>query len=192
MAVVNQLATNLAPLTHPQTAGQVTGQNMEKIQRLITITNGDSIDSIYLLGQLPDTAVVDDIVFEGPASTLTGANDSDVGLYDMNAAAKVTGTGQPDFYGDGIDLTSAGTAGGSNGGATWKGCTNRAPAGVFATGALQIINEQVWQDAGDAEGPQPASGKTLKGAKYQLGLKLQAAATATATFLVTVTYRKTP
>jgi hypothetical protein len=184
MAIVNQLSTNAVPILHPQTAGQLTGQNVEKIQRLITITNGNTGPSLFLLGELTDTAVVDSIIIEGPAATLTGANDNDIGLYDMNGVVK-----NGNCYGDAIDLTSAGTAGGDNGGVTWKGCNNRAPAGVFTA---TTINQQVWQDAGDVEGPFPAVGSTLKLSKYQLGLLMNASATATAIFLITTFYRKTP
>lgn len=181
MAVVNTLSTNAAPLTHPQTAAAVTGQRTERIRRNIAITSGDSIGSTYLIGQIPDTAIVDSIDIEG--NTITGITSADVGLYDMNGVVK---TGAGNFYASALNLTSsAGLGTGDLGLPTRKATANRAQS---------TINDQVWMNAGDVEGPLgvPIAGSTLKGSKYQIGLLLNAAATATGTLTVSVNYRRTP
>lgn len=178
MAVQNYLSTAAAPFTHPLSAEQTTGQRVKRVRTLITVANGDSIGSIYFLGMVPDQAVVSKITIEGAA--IAGLTDCDVGLFDKSGNAKVTGTGSADYYADGLDLHTSSGVTGEFGQPIWQGGNNR---------AVSKATQRVWQDAGDAEGPFPASGSTIKDTKYQIGMTINAAATAGGTLVATIDYQ---
>ncbi|MDE1971098.1 MAG: hypothetical protein KGI50_06025 [Patescibacteria group bacterium] len=180
MAVKNTLVTSANPLSHPQTAAQISGQRVKKIRSVVSIANGDSIGSIYLLGMVPDSATVIAVTLEG--ATTSGLTDCDIGLFDAQGNAKLTGTGFADFYADGLNLSSStGLPTGDFGNPVWR-AGSRAESGGVPT-------QEVWQDAGDAVGPYPAAGSTIKGDKYQIGLTLNAAATAAGTYVATIEYQ---
>ena len=178
MTVQNYLSTTANPFTHPQTAEQVTGQRTKKIRTLVSVANGDGIGSIYFLGMVPDEAVVNKITLEG--GTIAGLTDCDIGLFDKNGNAKVTGTGMADFYADGLNLSAAPSGTGDFGQGLWNGMSNR---------AVSTACDRVWQNAGDVEGPFPASGSTIKSSKYQIGLTINAAASAAGTLVATIEYQ---
>ncbi|MDE2105617.1 MAG: hypothetical protein KGL39_50790 [Patescibacteria group bacterium] len=175
MAVVNTLSTNAAPLTHPQTAGQLTGQRTKKVTSLITTTAADSAGSTYLICQLPANAVVDNINLH--CADIASMNDNDVGLYDMNGVVKVG-----NYFGDALDLSQHAS-----------GCGTAKYASTFNhLGMSNVVastaEDNVWKNAGDVEGPYPASGSTIFQSKYQLGLLANAGPTAAVTIVCEVEY----
>jgi len=179
MAVQNYLSTSSSPFTHPQTAASTTGQRIKRVRSIISIANGDSAGSIYFVAEVPDTAMFDKIWLEG--ATTSGLSDVDVGLFDNNGNAKVTGTGSADYYADGLNLTSStGLPTGDFNNPVWNAHINVASSKA---------NQEVYQDAGDVVGPYPATGSTIKSSKYQIGMTINTAATAAGTYVATVEYR---
>ena len=180
MAVVNTLSTTSTPITHPQTADNMTGQRPKQVRQKIAITNGDSIGSVYLIGQVPDNAVIINITLD--AATIAGISACDIGLYDMAGNAKITTT-YSDFYASGLDLTS------SSGLAAGK-FTNTFQRNAATNRAAPVATDPVWKNAGDSEGPAGTvvSGTTIKGPKYQVGLSLRSAATASGTVIADISY----
>lgn len=177
MSVVITLNTNTSSLQHPQSAFNTTGQRTKQIKRMFTITNGDSIGSSYLLGELPDTAIVDNIVIDGP--TTAGVTSADVSLFDSKGVVKAVA-----YYGAALNLSSSAGTATSTYASSFKWMAHNAVT-------VANSNNQVWQDAGDVEGPYPASGAVIKDTKYQIGLVLNAAATATGTYVATINYIST-
>ncbi len=175
MAVVNTLNTSAAPLAHPQDAGQVTGQRTKKITRVVAVTSGDSANSIYLLGEVPDNAVIDDINLH--CADIATMNDCDIGIYDMNGAVKVG-----NYYADALDLTGHASGVGT---AKYASTFNHL---AMSNVAASTAADPVWKNAGDVEGPYPASGSTIKGAKYQIGLLSVAGAGASIDIVAEIWY----
>jgi hypothetical protein len=175
MAVVNTLSTTAAPLAHPQNAGQVTGQRTKLIRTIVSIANGDSIGSSYLLGQVPDTAVVKSITLEG--ATISGLTNENIGIYDSKGNVK-----SATVYANGnINLSSStGLPTGDTGNPVWR-------AGSRALSSVML--QEAFLDAGDVIGPVPAVGSNIKDQKYQIALILLHAATAAGTLLATVEYQ---
>lgn len=94
----------------------------------ITITNGDSINSLVYLARVPSNAIL------LPLSTLlhgavTGVSDFDIGLYKDGALVDV------DILADGLTLASAGSK------------------NVLASVATGAIGQRVWELAGAAYDP---------------------------------------
>lgn len=174
MALINQLSTAANPLLHPQTADQVTGQRMKKIIRVNATTATDSAGSIYLLGEVPNSAVVTAINIY--TADIAGANDNNIGLYDNFGVAKVT-----NYYADALDFTGHGTVGP----AKYASAYNHECMSAVTTATA---GDPVWKNAGDVEGPYPASGSTIMASKYQIGMLANGAPTAAITFVSVIEY----
>lgn len=175
MAVVNTLNTNTTPFVHPLTASKTTGQRTKKILTSFTTTASDSNNSIYFAGMLPDNAVV--VALNIHCADITSANDVDVNLYDQFGTLKAAS-----YYADALDLSQHSTVVGT---AKYASTYNHLGMGaVTAAAAL----DPVWKNAGDVEGPVPASGSTLKTSKYQIGLLFNAGPTAAITGIVEIDY----
>lgn len=174
MALVNTLATNAAPFVHPQEALKVTGQRVKEIVQPFTTTASDSNASIYFLGEVPDIAVILSIRIH--TADIASASSCDIGLYDMNGVAKVD-----DYYAAGIDSSSHSGLAIDTYASSYNhpGTTN-----VAVTKAA----DPVWKNAGDVEGPYPASGSTIRGGKYQIGLLFDTGASAAISGVATIRY----
>lgn len=174
MAVVNTIDDTLA---HPQDPGALTGQNVQRSVRGVPITNGDSIGSIYLLAEVPGSAKLDELFLEMAA--VSGANDCDVGIYDVDGTEY-----DGDKLADGLDLTSV--AGLS------LGPTGIANRPLLSALLYADLNKTVGELAGHVMKASPAPGEVKAKPKYRIGLKLNAAATATVNGIARSSYRKTP
>lgn len=173
MAVVNQVAT---PLAHPQAAGEVTGSPVMSIVKVINVAATDDIGSVYLIGEIPDTAVVTNIEIE--SATVAGASDLDIGLYDEygNVCKK-------DCYADGLNITnSTGIPTGQLGLPLWSAMTI-----VGAANARKLA----WELATHVNKVVPGVGETQKKSKYKLALTANSDISAAGTLVVRVEYQKT-
>jgi hypothetical protein len=174
MALQNFLSTAAAPFAHPQTAAQIGGQFTKRIRGIINIANGDNANSIYFIGKVPNTAVVTSIKLEG--ATISGVAAATVGLWDNQGNLK-----NASYYASALNLSSsAGLSTGDFGEPVWN-----AHASVPVANATQ----QVFQDAGDVEGPFPASGSSVFAPDYQIGLQIGDAATQAGSLVATVEYQ---
>lgn len=117
----------------------------------VSITNGDSINSVFYIGELPSNAIIDpDSTYDYEA--VAGCTDVDVGFY--QPLGKGGAVIDADNLVDGDDIATAGSQ-------TLKG---------HATLTTANGHKRAWELAGLATDP---------GGNLALGLKLNAAATAT-------------
>jgi hypothetical protein len=171
MAVVNQ-ADDV--INHPQAASEVSGGKVHRLVKVISIAQADDDGSIYLVGELPDCAIVDEITIESPA--ITSASDIDVGLYDVDGTVV-----DKDCFADGLDLSS----------------TTGLPTGPLGDPirqcmpalALADANKKVYEVAAHVNKPFPASGETPKRSKYRLCVTGNTVGAANGTLVVRCTYR---
>lgn len=173
MAVVNQVTSVLA---HPQTASQVTGSRTKRITKIITIAAADDDTSVYRIGELPDTAVVTSLNIY--AADITSGTSFDVGLFDMAGVARAEAC-----YAAAVDLSGH------------SGLAISKYASAYSHPAMTVIttanaNKQVWEIAGDVEGPSgvAVSGSSFRIPKYILGLTANTIGSAAATIVVEVDY----
>lgn len=173
MAVINQVASSLA---HPQAAGEVTGSPVVSLVKVITVAATDDIGSIYLIGEIPDTAVITNIEIE--SATVAGASDLDIGLYDENGVVC-----KKDCFADGLNITnSTGIPTGQLGLPLWRGMT-----AVDAANVRRLA----WEHATHVNKVVPGVGETQKKSKYKLALTANSDISAAGTLVVRVEYQKT-
>jgi hypothetical protein len=161
MAVVTKYGSGMkdpAALKAPENV--YTGGNNNSINSLVAITNGDSIGSIYYLGEIPSNAIP---LLYGLIKTdaITGVTSADLGFYQPQAGAVIAGA------------------------ALFAAQTLAAAATLlFSAGAItpSNANKKAWELAGLASDP---------GGNLSIGLKLNAAATATGNLAMALPYAKT-
>lgn len=136
---------------------------VRKILSLISITNGDSIASKYMIGEVPADAIISpgsSLVFDA----LTGATDCDIGFNYPNGGAVILA----DCVVNGHDMHTAATV---------------ALSAATGSGLATATNmaKKAWELAGLTSNP---------GGNLALWLTLNAAATATGKLLCDFTYYK--
>ncbi len=137
---------------------------IRQINSLIVITNGDSIASKYMIGEVPADAILDATDSEITTDAITGASDCDIGIAYPNGGAMIV----PDCIVNGQTFASAATV--SLAAATGSG---------VATAANK--SKRVWQLAGLSANP---------GGNLALWLTINAAATATGNVKAEIEYSK--
>ncbi len=137
---------------------------LRKIGSNFTITNGDSIGSKYMIGEVPADAVLDEYLSRILTGAVTGATDCDIGVAYPNGGAMIVA----DCIVNGQTLASATTV--SLAAATGSGVATAANAA-----------KKVWELAGLSSNP---------GGNLALWLTINAAATATAGVRVNIVYGK--
>lgn len=136
---------------------------MRKIRSLVAITNGDSIASKYMIGEVPSDAVIEAnslIVTDA----ITSASDCDVGLAYPNGGAMIVA----DCIVNGQTFASA------------TSVTLAAATGSGVATAANM-NKKAWELAGLSSNP---------GGNLALWLTINAAAGATGSVLFKITYDK--
>lgn len=172
MAVITEITQVIA---HPQTNGELCGAKMLSMTRAINIAALDDDGSIYMIGEVPDTAVIDSISLQGAA--ITAGTSYDVGLYDSlgNSISKEA------CFAAAMDLSSvAGLPLGSHGVAVRQ---------CMSAVSLANANFKTYDHAGHVNKTIPAVGETQKKSKYRIGLRANTVGTAAATLIARVTYR---
>lgn len=137
---------------------------LRKIGSNITITNGDSIASKYMIAELPADAVLDEYMSRILTGAVTSASDCDIGVAYPNGGAMISA----DCIVNGQTLASATTV--SLAAATGSGVATAANAA-----------KKIWELAGLTTNP---------GGNLALWLTINAAATATAAVRFSFVYGK--
>lgn len=174
MAVINTVDD---VLTQPQPAAEVGGAALCGVTKVIPIAAADDNASIFLIAELPDTAIVDAITLETPA--ITGGTAYDVGLY--NADGTVI---DADVFAANLDLSD----------------TTGLPTGplgdpirqAMTALALADANKKLYEIAGHVNKAFPATGDTNRKSKYRIALTADTIGTGAGTIVARVTFRKSP
>lgn len=104
MAVVTKYGTGYRdPTSRVEIDADKAEAHVKTIASMISITNGDSIASLFFVGRVPSNAIID------PRSTyihaaVTGVTDFDLGFYHPNGGAVI----DADALVDGDDISGAG------------------------------------------------------------------------------------
>lgn len=172
MAVINTVDD---ALSHPQTAGEISGAPILRIVETISIAAGDDNGSIYFVGEVPNSAVLDSITIEG--TDITGGTDFQLGLYNVDGSVI-----DANCLMDTTDFSSiTGLPLGPHGVALRQ---------CLTAVALADANKEVYLLAGHVNKAFPASGETNLKAKYRIGLLAATIGSEAVDLVVTTTYRK--
>lgn len=170
MAVINEAGKVLA---HPQDSSQVGGRRRMQLIKAITIAAADDDTSKFLIGEIPDSAVLEEITLESPA--ITAGTSYSVGLGDVDGNV-INAT----KFAAALDMsTVTGLPVGPLGDPIRQGMIDL---------ALTDASKEVWELAGHVNKPVPATGETLKKSKYRLLLTANTIGSANATIVVRVSY----
>lgn len=171
MAVIDQVTP---PLTHPQPTSQTRGSRTLSLQKVITKGASDNDGSKYLIGEIPDTAIIERIELEGAA--ITGATDYDIGLYNPDGSVA-----KKDCFADGLNLSNAtGIPLGRLGLPMWGGMASvtQANSQKLAYEHALHVNKTV-----------PAGGEIQKKPIYKVVLTANTAGGGAGTLVARVSYR---
>ena len=164
MTVVTKYGTGARdPASLKAQDGVNAAAEIRKIKSKVTITNGDSIASKYVLGSMPSNALIEpgSKLYFGAATSVT---DADLGFYYPNGGAVIVA----DCLINGHDIHTAGST--DLAGATGSGVAT--PANMA---------KPAWSLAGLSSDP---------GGNFDLVLTINAAATATADVFCDIGYAK--
>ncbi len=171
MAVVNTVDD---VLTHPTTAGELGGARLLSSSRVIDIAAADSDLSVFLMGEVPDIAVIESIEFE--CTDITGGTSFSVGLYDVDGTVI-----DDNCFADAVDFSSiSGLPLGPHGVAIRQ---------LMSAVSIANANKKVYEHAGHVNKTYPGSGETQKKSKYRIGLKATTIGSEAVTGLAIIKYR---
>lgn len=172
MAVVNDVDD---ALSHPTTAGELTGARVLQVTKVISIAADDSATSVYKIADIPGTACIDELTIEQSANS-NAPSVVDCGLYDT--AGTVI---DADALASNMDLSTV---------------TNliAGPGGGYIRHATTAIayanaNKKVFEHAGHVQKPTLASGETLAKSMYRVALTVDTAGSAAITLVARLRYR---
>jgi hypothetical protein len=171
MAVVNQ-ADDL--FVFPVAAAELGGVTQKSETRVISIAAADDDGSKYLIAELPDTAILDEITLEAPA--IAGGTSYDVGIYNVDGTLV-----NADVFAAALDMSS--TAG------LPTGPTGDPIRQAMTALLLTDVNKKLYEHAGHVMKAFPASGETNRKAKYRVVITANTVGTAAATIVARVRYR---
>lgn len=170
MAVINT-ADDL--LTHPQSAGEVSGKRVVEVIKPIAIAAADSDTSQFLLAEIPGTAILESITLE--AAAIAGATDYDVGIFDTAGAVI-----DADILAAALDMSD--TTG------LPVGPLGEAIRQAMTALALTDAGKQLFELAGHVSKTFPGSGETLAKAKYRIVLTANTIGTAAGDIVARIRY----
>ncbi|MBS2008256.1 MAG: hypothetical protein JST01_14505 [Cyanobacteria bacterium SZAS TMP-1] len=172
MAVINEPAT--LKLKHPQDSGELQGARVLEVVRVISIAAGDDDGSAYLLGEVPDQAVIESISIEGAA--ITGGSAYKVGLADADGNMI-----DDNCFADTTDFSS----------------TTGLPLGPLGSPIRQLMSavglanarKRVFEHAAHVNKVVAASGETQRKGKYRVVLTAATVGSAAATLVCRIKYQ---
>jgi hypothetical protein len=171
MAVINQVDD---VLVHPQPAAELCGARLLQVTRIVSIAAADDDGSIYLIAEVPDDAILDEITLESPA--IAGATDYDIGFYNVDGSL--------------IDIdTLAVTLNMSDVTGLPVGPLGEPIRQAMTALALTDANKKLYELAGHVSKAFPASGETNRKSKYRIAITASVVGTAAGTIVARTRYR---